>query len=350
MKKHYILSGLVAVFILSFAAPVSAATFGLADDQPLFSAVQTDSGVAAFTKYPTWLRSSLEKAGWIKKGKVIDSKTALEIETRLCREFLGGTDAQCRNPESSGALYVVSALAQYASLDRTSAPDTLLTSAAIKQAITSQLALLRDGKLAPCDYSMIPSAMGLCAALAVGTKGFPGVTKVAAAKQVKNAETRYKELAVLIDGMEEEDQVKYLKELISSGLSQDLKLMQTALAKKKYTEAYLAGFTFGWVMESVTIELQKDLGKRSPVTAAAVAERKKLYEREIASFVQRHQMRGADDAYLLRYGVYARNVRNLQEVLKLPSFNLRQTNEQLGTFDIALDIISMIDLGAKAKI
>jgi hypothetical protein len=236
------------------------------------------------------------------------------------------------------------------SLDKKTAPDGLLTSAAIKKVVASRLASLSGGKRVSCSYSLFVSLMGACQALEVGEAGFPGVTKATAAKRVTQAEARYKELLAEVQKLDKEKRDAYNKELASLRVANDLKLLQTALAKKKYSEAYTAALSFGWTMESVTIQLYKFQGKRSPVTAAMVAERKKLYEQAIADLQRRHQVRGADEAYLLRYSVYARNLRNMQETVASSAFVLLQTDEQLGMYDIALDIISLIDQGSKAKI
>lgn len=349
MKKFLLLS-LVSVMVFNLSVPGASAFFNLVDEQPLLSSQQTESEIAQLTKYPTWLRPSLEKAGWIKKGQVIDAKTATAIEVRLCREFLGGSDAECRNPQGSASIFIISALAQYTSLDRTTAPDSLLTSAAIKKTVADRITQILSKKQSSCSYSLVASLMGMCMALEAGANGFPGVTKTVATKHVRNAEVRYQELLKAIEKLDKEKLAAYKKELTTSGLEGDLKLAQTAFTKKRYAEAYTAGLTFGWAMESVTIQLQRYLDKRSPVTAAMVAERKKLYDRELSTLQQRHPLRGGDDAYLLRYGVYARNLRNVQESMNSSSFALLRTDEQMGMYDIALDIISLIDLGAKAKI
>ena len=348
--KNIFLVSFVYVLVLGVSLPGVAAAFSLIDEQPLFSAQQTESGLAQFTKYPTWLRPSLEKAGWIKRGQTIDAKTSIEIEVRLCREFAGGTDAECRNPEASAALFVISALSQFTSLDRKTAPDTLLTSPTIKKVVADRIQQVTTKKRTPCTYSLLSALMGVCAAIDLGTQSFPGVTKTTATKYVRSAEARYQELLSQISQLDREKRAAYEKELASVGLAQDLKSIQTAVTKKKYTEAYLAALTFGWTMESVTIQLQKYLDKRSPVSADMVAERKKLYEREMARFQQQHLVRGNDSAYLLRYSLYARNVRNYQEAIASPSFALLRTDEQLGIYDISLDLMSLIDLGAQAKI
>ncbi len=349
MKKHFV-SALVVALVLGVVGPIPAAAFSLVDEQPLFSAQQTESGIAQQTKYTTWLRPSLEKAGWIKKGQVIDAKSASAIEVRLCREFLGKSDADCQNSKSTTAYLVINALAYYSSLDKTSAPDSLLTSAAIKKAVASRISQVATTQKSSCNYSFFIILLGVCPALDLGLQGFPGVTKTTAAKYVRNAENRYKDLLSQVSSLDSEKRKAYESELAKTNLASDVPRMQSALAKKQYTEAYLAAVTFGWAVESVTIQLQVFLEKRSPVSSAMVAERKKVYERELSRFQQQHLVRGTDDVYLLRYGVYARNLRNLQETINRSSFTLLRTDEQLAMYDFALDIMSLIDMGAKAKI
>jgi hypothetical protein len=350
MKKYFI-SCLLSTFIFTAVMPLSAEAFLLSDPQPLFSAVQTESEVARLTNYPVWLRSSLEMAGWIKKGQLIDAKTALSIEKRLCREFLQRSESDCQ--DTSLNYYVISSLSQFSSLDRKSAPDTLLTNTTIKTAVREQLEELSSRKSVSCPYSLILSLVGTCGATSKGDKAFPGVTKAVATKHVSAATAAYESVRQIIsksNSLSASERKEYLKEFSGDTYTNDLKYAQAALSKKRYTEAFVAGVATVWLYESLAEQVKKELEIQTAPSKELVAEQKKNVYRELESLMLRHGQRGSDSAYLLRYGNFARNLRTVQLTIETESFAKRNLGEQLVTLYIALDMITLVDLGAKARI
>lgn len=348
MKKYFFaLAALCLLAVVAFSKPTFA--FSIIDAQPLLASVETESELAKYTNYPTWLRPSLEKAGWIKKGQVIDGKTALAIERRLCREVLGATEKVC--VDTSVAFWILAALNHYSTIDGKIAPDTLLSSAVVRTAVRNRLQSVSENKQTPCAYSLVATLMSVCEALKSGTQAFPGVTKSNATKQVLAAEAAYNQLRSLAaDRYDETLQIQYEKELAASGLVSDLDLAKAALKKKRYSEAYVAGLVARWMFESAAQQIQTNFKIKPVATASLVAERKAMYRQQLASFQAKHVKRGDDDAYLLRYAAFTPNLRNVEKVFSSTKFTNYSTDEQLLMYDTAIDLISVIELGSKAKI
>lgn len=350
MKKYFVFC-FVYLVIFVLATPPSAAAFSLATPQPLFSSVVEESEVARVTNYPVWLRPSLEKAGWIKKGQVIDAATALSIEKRLCREFLNRSDQQCG--DAGVNYFLMNYLANFSTFDKKSAPDTLLTSETVRSVVRSSLSTVSEGKQMECRYAFMLLMWGSCEVITLSPKGFTGVTKAIATKQVNAAAKTQALVRQLVDTAGKAPAAKrkeYQESLKEELFTMDMEAAQASLKKNKYPETFVGAVAANWWYETLVISARQELGVSSGITKAVVDERQELFKRLLADIERRHLSRANDESYLMRYYMFAKYLRNARASSAGASFSKNPVEEQVLFLDMAIDMATLVDLGAKAKI